>query len=55
MSPAISRLLRRAASEAANHGAVFADTQSLLADEGYLLSALDNDVDRILAVREEDN
>lgn len=52
MSRVIEALLDRAADEAAeNHGRVLVDTQAALAAEGYMLSALRGDVNRILSSR----
>lgn len=44
MSFVIERLLRRAATEEARLGRVPADTIQALADEGYILDALESDV-----------
>lgn len=51
MTRYIGHLLLRAADETRRDGAVSAHTQSLLAEEGYLLSALEDDVAAILADR----
>lgn len=47
----IRALLNRAANETEAYGFAFADTEQELAAEGYMLSALDRDVQSILAAR----
>lgn len=51
MTRAISGLLSRAASAAEEDGVVPTDIAMSLSAEGYDLSALDRDVERILAAR----
>ncbi|WP_164852775.1 hypothetical protein [Novosphingobium umbonatum] len=51
MPRAIEALLRQAAREVKALGFTFADTEAKLAAEGYELSALEEDVESILAAQ----